>query len=662
MMPTVLLAAAAFWGAATGRPVAALLLAVVVEGVRLVTARWEFGRKEFERVADLVSVALVVLLAWQWFGSRHAGEAIVATFTWLPWILAPLVAMQRLDAVGAVPLTAFFWSMRGARMPTDEDRRIDLAPPFAWVCIVSGACANPRGPWIAAAGVFVVGWLLWSARGAGRRPFVWAATFAVALGVAFALQAGMVRLQATIEAGVMEAIRARLSGRFDGTRTHTAIGELGDLKLSGRVLFRVSGAATPPARLRDGAFDTFAHDTWFASRGGFEVLHPEGNANWPLAAGVPASAWRLSVWLSRGRAVLPLPAGTVRLDDLNVGRVEANPLGTLRVADGPGLAVFTARVAESAGRTVAPGPADLVVPSAIRLALDATIARAGLAGRDARSAAARIGAFFASDYTYTTRLDAGDGERRSLARFLVSDRRGHCEYFASATTLLLRRLGVPARYATGYVVHEWSVLEQAYVVRARDAHAWTLAWIDGDWREIDATPPGWVEEESAAASSFETVGDAFSWFAHRFAAWRDRAVADEEGASPWWLLVILPLAGWVGWGVARRSRRKSSSEVERPVPVDPAMAALIEQLAKTGVERPVGMPLSVWLSSLPWDAEAQPVVVRVARHYRRSRFDPVEPDAAESEVLRADVAWLRGWITRRPPAREAGGARSGPDP
>ena len=156
MMPTVLLAAAAFWGAATGRPVAALLLAVVVEGVRLVTARWEFGRKEFERVADLVSVALVVLLAWQWFGSRHAGEAIVATFTWLPWILAPLVAMQRLDAVGAVPLTAFFWSMRGARMPTDEDRRIDLAPPFAWVCIVSGACANPRGPWIAAAGVFAV--------------------------------------------------------------------------------------------------------------------------------------------------------------------------------------------------------------------------------------------------------------------------------------------------------------------------------------------------------------------------------------------------------------------------------------------------------------------------------------------------------------------------
>lgn len=662
MMPTVLLAAAAFWGAATGRPVAALLLAIVVEGVRLVTARWEFGRKEFERVADLVSVALVVLLAWQWFGSRHAGEAIVATFTWLPWILAPLVAMQRLDAVGTVPLTAFFWSMRGARMPTDEERRIDLLPPFAWVCIVSGACANPRGPAIAAAGVFVVGWLLWSARGAGRRPFASAATFAVALGVAFALQAGMVQLQATIEAGVMEAIRARLSGRFDGTRAHTAIGELGDLKLSGRVLFRVSGAATPPARLRDGAFDTFAHDTWFASRGSFDVLHPEGNANWPLAAGLPASDWQISVWLARGRAVLPLPAGTVRLDDLNVGKVEANPLGTVRVADGPGLAVFTARVAESSGRVAPPGPADLVVPPAIRPALDATIVRAGLAGRDARSAAARIGEYFATDYAYTTRLDAGDGQRRTLARFLASDRRGHCEYFASATALLLRRLGVPARYATGYVVHEWSVLEQAYVVRARDAHAWTLAWIDGGWREIDATPPGWVEEESAAASSFESVGDAFSWFAHRFAAWRDRAVADEEGASPWWLLVILPLAGWVGWGVARRSRRTSSPDGARLVPADPAMVELVAQLSRSGAERPVGMPLSVWLPSLPWDAEARPVAVRVAVAWRRSRFDPAAPDAAESGVSRADVAWLREWITRQPPAWTAAEARSGPAP
>lgn len=656
-MPGVLLAAAAFWGAATGRPVAALLLAIVVDGVRLVRTRWEFGRREFERVADLAGVALVVLLAWQWFGNRHAGEAIVATFTWLPWILAPLVAMQRLDVARSVPLTAFFWSLRGARHVAGDDRRVDLVPPFAWVCIVAGACANPREPWIAVVGACVAGWLLWSARGPGRRPLAWSAAFAVALGVAFALQLGMVQLQAAIESSVMEAIRARLSGRFDGTRTHTAIGEIGDLKLSGRVLFRVSGAGTPPTRLRDGAFDTFGHDTWFASRGAFVAVRPEGDANWPLSSSMPRTAWRMAVWLERGRAVLPLPPGTVRLDDLNVGRVEANALGTVRVADGPALAMFTVRTADGDRGGAAPDAADLAVPPGLRTVLDAIVAQAGLAGRDAPSAAARIGEFFAADYVYTTRLDSGDGLRRTLARFLLTDRRGHCEYFASAATLLLRRLGIPARYATGYVVHEWSAMEQAYVVRARDAHAWTLAWIDGGWREIDATPPGWIEAESAAASSFERVRDGLSWLGYRFAAWRSRSEAEDAGASPLWLLVIVPLAGWVAWGVARRSRRLSSSTAAVE-PLDPAMADLLARLAKRGSVRPVGMPLSVWLPSLPWDGEARSVAVRVAAHHRRLRFDPAPADPDAVAALHVDVAWLRQRIARLPPGPD-GSARSG---
>jgi transglutaminase-like putative cysteine protease len=43
-----------------------------------------------------------------------------------------------------------------------------------------------------------------------------------------------------------------------------------------------------------------------------------------------------------------------------------------------------------------------------------------------------------------------------LARFLLRTRSGHCEYFATATVLLLRQLGIPARYAVGYAVHEAS--------------------------------------------------------------------------------------------------------------------------------------------------------------------------------------------------------------
>lgn len=41
-----------------------------------------------------------------------------------------------------------------------------------------------------------------------------------------------------------------------------------------------------------------------------------------------------------------------------------------------------------------------------------------------------------------------------MNEFLSNDKRGHCEYFATALTLALRELGIPSRYSTGYMVDE----------------------------------------------------------------------------------------------------------------------------------------------------------------------------------------------------------------
>ena len=73
-------------------------------------------------------------------------------------------------------------------------------------------------------------------------------------------------------------------------------------------------------------------------------------------------------------------------------------------------------------------------------------------------------------------------------------RAGHCEYFAASTTLLLRAAGIPARYATGFAVMEYSPLEAAFVVRARHAHAWSRAWNGERWVDLDTTPPSWLQE------------------------------------------------------------------------------------------------------------------------------------------------------------------------
>jgi transglutaminase-like putative cysteine protease len=56
----------------------------------------------------------------------------------------------------------------------------------------------------------------------------------------------------------------------------------------------------------------------------------------------------------------------------------------------------------------------------------------------------------------------------------------------------LRAAGIPARYAIGFSVSEYSPLEGAYVARRRHAYAWALAWLEGRWRDFDATPPDWT--------------------------------------------------------------------------------------------------------------------------------------------------------------------------
>ena len=97
---------------------------------------------------------------------------------------------------------------------------------------------------------------------------------------------------------------------------------------------------------------------------------------------------------------------------------------------------------------------------------------------------------------------------------------GHCEYFATATVLLLRELKIPARYAVGYAVHEKS--GHGYVVRERDAHAWCLVWNaqTRTWEDFDTTPASWVASEGKRASVWQWLSDFRSWIGFQIAKFR----------------------------------------------------------------------------------------------------------------------------------------------
>src|SRR5262249_2604891 len=61
---------------------------------------------------------------------------------------------------------------------------------------------------------------------------------------------------------------------------------------------------------------------------------------------------------------------------------------------------------------------------------------------------AKVRGLFAEKFKAT--LKNTFSQKDTLAAFLGTDRKGHCEYFATATALLLRTLGVPSRIVVGY--------------------------------------------------------------------------------------------------------------------------------------------------------------------------------------------------------------------
>ena len=94
---------------------------------------------------------------------------------------------------------------------------------------------------------------------------------------------------------------------------------------------------------------------------------------------------------------------------------------------------------------------------------------------------------YAADYdlSYDTALNS---EPDVAVSFLSEYKAGNSLHFASATTLLLRSLGIPARYTVGYVC----LTEAGDVVEVTDydAHAWTEVYLDGfGWVNIDSTNP-----------------------------------------------------------------------------------------------------------------------------------------------------------------------------
>jgi transglutaminase-like putative cysteine protease len=129
--------------------------------------------------------------------------------------------------------------------------------------------------------------------------------------------------------------------------------------------------------------------------------------------------------------------------------------------------------------------------------------------------AVAIESYLKATYGYTLDLRDDPGPD-PLAHFLFVRRAGHCEYFASAMTVMLRAVGVPARYVNGFLPGSYNDLGADYVVRASDAHSWVeVYFLKYGWITFDPTPPA----NSSREPWYSRLGDYWDWFELNWNEW-----------------------------------------------------------------------------------------------------------------------------------------------
>ena len=91
--------------------------------------------------------------------------------------------------------------------------------------------------------------------------------------------------------------------------------------------------------------------------------------------------------------------------------------------------------------------------------------------------------FNQKNFSYTLSPPQLSGD--AIDDFLFNTQSGFCEHYSGSFVFLLRAAGIPARVVTGYQGGE--VNDNYMIVRQSDAHAWSEAYIDGQWIRFDPT-------------------------------------------------------------------------------------------------------------------------------------------------------------------------------
>ncbi|MBD2694193.1 transglutaminase-like domain-containing protein [Anabaena catenula] len=653
--PFLLCAALIFWGLQTGLWIFAIPMAIILEASRFMQSRWDFSTDDIKRIANLCLIILLTLTVYLIIYNRSF-YLVYTLLQWLPLAFFPLVAAQIYSLNDNINFTTLFITFYDVKTGEQSNKfSLNLAYPYFAFCILGASNANTKDIFFYI-GMFILSAIaLWNVRSPRFSPIIWLCLFLTAGSVGFVGQIGLHQLHNKVEEQVIAWFSDAIGQEINAFKKETSMGEIGVLKQSNDIVFRVSSQTqnNSPLLLREATYNKYQSSLWIALNPEFTPVKPESNnTTWRFESQLDNNSM-LTIYgtLNNGKGVLRLADGTFEINDLPVSEMEKNKYGTVKVAGKVNDIAYKIKFNQQLSLDSSPTADDLQIPKAEKSAINEIVNKLDIRGKSPQQILQIVDAFLLENYSYSLQFTGKDNASTPLSTFLLKTRAGHCEYFASATTLLMRALGIPARYAVGYSVHEFSNLEKQYIVRSRHGHAWTMVYIDGNWQAFDTTPSDWTSIEDATAGKWTFISDLWSFLGFTLSSWLRNLRSSNVFKYVWWLLLpfilILVRKFAPQKGIRRVFKKQIFPEIIHKYDLinkDSEFYLIEKKLNELGLSRQPSESLKNWIKRLkeemPTSHFIEDLSSLIELHYRY-RFDPQGIKEPERAGLKSAVqSWL----------------------
>jgi len=620
------------WGFQSELLIFAVPMALIWEGRFFFNRRWALTKKDFYLLADLTSVCFVLMIIFL-FMNRTEYHFIRTLMQWLPILLFPLTISVGYSTTERLTLDVLFYSLRRQKQPVTQTWDLDYLL-FGFLLVASGTSKDVGSFYfpIVALLIFLSLLPLRSPRHSRR---IWVLVCSMVFVSAFVAHTSIRETHLELQKRAQVWLANWIQQRTNPLKSQTSIGQIGRLKASDKILYRIKApeGGAIPGLLQEAVYDLPSENSWSVLKPQFTKQAHTDDFIWdlerPTATDIPLDIYHE---FHHENDLVPLPPGTVRIQDLPALDIQKNHYGTVQ---GQGMVPsprYQVTYQPGQNQTGPPEPSDTIKSRAYSGVFSKISAQGAL---DPDQPLLSLQRFF-SDFRYSL-YQPHSIVSSPVEDFLLHRKAGHCEFFATTTVLLLREMGVPARYATGYAVQEYDQMLGMFVVRQRHAHAWALAYLDGSWRAVDTTPGIWLETESAESTLLQPVLDLLSNLTFLFQIWwNDQKQEDYEPylyglGGLLTLLLIWRISTSEQIVVSAKTGREREEETLRQGNQSP-LFKLESKLLMRGYARKPGEVFASWLSRIGY----RDFLALIPSH-NRLRFDPKGLSESEAKELEANV-------------------------